>query len=204
MVAFGGLMTKGVPRTAQEVDSRRRAIFAAAAELFLAKGFQATPMREIAAAAGIGKSTLYDYFPTKDDILLFVVETASDDVTRQAQAVAALPLPPGERLRQIMRLEMDYWQANRRLLARLGGEVQSLGPSGQARIGQLRYAYQDLVRAVVQEGIDAGCFRPVDALLAARLLINSLISVLYTSRPTGSNEDMLEQTLTIFLGGLEL
>lgn len=196
-------MPKGIPRTADEVDSRRRAIFDAAAQLFLDQGFLATSMREIAARAGMGKSTLYDYFPTKDDILLFVVETASNEVTQAAQAVAAAPAPPDERLRRILCLELAYWQANRPLLLRLGSEVQSLGPAGQRRIQELRYGYQDLVRGVVQEGIDGGCFRPVDPLLAARLLINSLVSVLYTSRPTGSDDEMLEQTLTIFLKGLE-
>ena len=197
-------MPKGVPLTAQDVDTRRRAIFDAAAHLFRQKGFAGTSMREIAAAAGMGKSTLYDYFPTKDDILLFMVTTTSGDVTRQAQAIAALPLPPDVRLRRIIAMELDYLQANRNLLADLGSEVQSLGPAAQQRTQELRYAYQDTVRAVVQEGIDRGCFRPVDALLAARLLINSLLSVLYTSRPTGSHDEMLEQTLAIFLEGLKL
>jgi AcrR family transcriptional regulator len=196
-------MPKGTPLTPQDVDSRRRAIFEAAAQLFLAKGFAGSSMREIAAAAGVGKSTLYDYYQTKDDILLFVVETTSGEVTQEAQAIAALPLPPDERLRRIIAMELDYLQANRNLLGRLGSDVQSLGPAGQARLQALRYAYQDTVRRVVQEGIDSGCFRPVDALLAARLLINSLLSVLYTSRPTGSNDEMLEQTLTILLEGLK-
>jgi hypothetical protein len=35
-----------------------------------------------------------------------------------------------------------------------------------------------------------------------RLLINSLLSVLYTTRPTDSAETMLDETLEIFLHGL--
>ena len=82
--------------------------------------------------------------------------------------------------------------------------MQSLGPAGQRRLQEVRYADQDIVRAVIQEGIDGGCFRPLEPLPAARLLINSLVSVLYTSRPMGTNEEMLEQTLTIFLEGIKL
>jgi hypothetical protein len=43
----------------------------------------------------------------------------------------------------------------------------------------------------------------VNALLAARLFINSLVSVLYTTRPTGSAEEMLNETVEIFLNGLK-
>ena len=38
-----------------------------AADLILVKGFRETSVSQIAKAAGIGKSTLYDYFSTKDD-----------------------------------------------------------------------------------------------------------------------------------------
>ena len=49
--------------------------------LFLEKGFQETSMQEIAVASGMGKSTLYDYFKTKDEILLSVVEDGIYDLT---------------------------------------------------------------------------------------------------------------------------
>lgn len=48
----------------------RRAIEAAAVQLFSRKGFDATSMEEIAALAGVGKATIYGYFSTKDDIFL--------------------------------------------------------------------------------------------------------------------------------------
>ncbi len=48
----------------------RQAIEAAAIELFSRKGFDATSMDDIASAAGVGKATIYGYFPAKDDIFL--------------------------------------------------------------------------------------------------------------------------------------
>ncbi len=197
-------MPKGRPLTQQELHSRRAAIVDAATDLFLQKGFGDTSMASIAAAAGMGKSSLYDYFRTKDDILLFLVEEGSRHVTEGARAIAALPLPPDERLRRILRMELDYLAANVSLHLRLSAELQGTRPGNQRRIQELRYVYQDSVAAVIQEGIDMGCFRPVDPLLAARLSINSLVSILYTSRPTGSHAGMLEQTLAILLEGLNL
>ncbi len=58
------------------------------------------------------------------------------------------------------------------------------------------------MQSIVQEGIEQGLFRQVDTLLTARLLLNSLPSILYTTRPTGSAEAMLAEAIGIFLRGL--
>lgn len=195
-------MPKGIRLTAAEQAGRRREIFAATVGLVLQKGFHETSMREIAAAAGLGKSTLYDYFQSKDDILTFVIEEATHEVAQRAQAIACLDLPPDERLRRIMQMHMAYMQANESLLLRLSAEVQRLGTESRRCIQQQRYAYQDLVASVIQEGIARGCFRRVTPLHAARLLVNSLLSVLYTSRPTGGAEEMLDEAVDIFLKGI--
>jgi AcrR family transcriptional regulator len=47
----------------------RRAIMQAAMTLFSEKGFDKTSIEELARTAGIGKGTVYGYFPTKSDIL---------------------------------------------------------------------------------------------------------------------------------------
>jgi AcrR family transcriptional regulator len=47
----------------------RLTILTVALEMFAAKGFQATTLAEIAERAGVAPSTLFGYFPSKDDIL---------------------------------------------------------------------------------------------------------------------------------------
>ena len=49
--------------------SSRQNVEAAAVELFLARGFEQTTVDDIAAAAGIGRSTFFRYFRTKADVL---------------------------------------------------------------------------------------------------------------------------------------
>jgi hypothetical protein len=40
--------------------------------------------------------------------------------------------------------------------------------------------------------------------LAARMLINTLAPVVYTSRPTGTMQEMMEEAMDIFLKGIEV
>lgn len=197
-------MPKGIPLTEEEQALRRREIFDAAVVLFMQKGFQETSMREIAEAAGMGKSSLYDYFKTKDEILIYVLEEQTVMLTENAQEIALLDISPEVRLQKIMKMHLDFMETNKRLFSLLAVEAQRLKLESQKRIQEKRYAYQDLVRSIIQEGISTGCFREVNALLAARLLINSLASVLYTTRPVGSAEEMLNEMLEIYLNGLKI
>jgi len=196
-------MPKGIPLTEQELASRRHEIFYKVVNVFVKKGFHETSMREIAEQAGIGKSTLYDYFPTKDDILLFFFEDQIRELTEAAQKIALQNLPADERLRQVMKVHLEFLQANKSLFMKLSLEAQRLKLESQKQIQQGRHAYQDLIRGLIKEGAREGAFREVDPLLAARMLINTLAPVVYTSRPTGTPQEMMEETMDIFLKGLQ-
>ena len=49
----------------------RSAIQEQALRLFLAKGYEATTVEEIAAAAGVSHMTFFRYFPTKEDVVMW-------------------------------------------------------------------------------------------------------------------------------------
>ena len=53
-------------------------IIKAARGLFMKYGYNKTTMEDIAKAAGKGKSTLYYYYPSKDDVMLEVLQSEAD------------------------------------------------------------------------------------------------------------------------------
>lgn len=55
----------------------RDEILAAARQLFLAQGFTAATMRQIADAVGITPAAIYNHFPSKDDLFTSVMEDAA-------------------------------------------------------------------------------------------------------------------------------
>jgi AcrR family transcriptional regulator len=196
-------MPRGVPLTDEEQLRRRKEIFHASVHLFLSKGFNETSMREIADAAGIGKSTLYDYFPSKDDILLSFVEDELQTLTDQMGDIGKQDTGAMQKLRKMMFAYMEYLATNEDFYTKLSSQVQRLAQESLERIQRKRHALQDLVRNVIGEGIQEGCFRPVDSLLATRVIITALTPAVYTTRPSGSRQQMMEEAFTLMLKGIE-
>ena len=196
-------MPKGIPLTEEELDRRRHEIFAKTVNLFIEKGFRETSMREIAEAAEMGKSSLYDYFKTKDEILLWAIEDEILDLTAAVQKIVAQPIPAIERLQQVMHRHLEYLLSSKEFYLKLSFEVQRLAMESQQRIQVKRHAYQDLIRQLIDEGIQEGAFRPIDSLLATRLLITALTPTVFTSRPTGTPQEMLYTAFDIIMKGIQ-
>ena len=160
-------------------------------------------MREIAETAGIGKSTLYDYFKTKDNILLWGVEDQLVDLTAEVQEIVKQPAPAVKRLRQAMKQHLEFLVSSKEFYLKLSFEVQRLNLESQKRIQIRRHAYQDLIRQLIDEGIAEGSFRKVDSLLVARTLITALTPTVFTSRPSGTPQEMLNTAFDIILKGIQ-
>ena len=79
--------------TAGDDDSaKRRQIVEGARAVFLAQGFDAASMNDIARAAGVSKGTLYVYFKHKEDLFEAIVEQECD-----AQAEGIFDFDPHDR-----------------------------------------------------------------------------------------------------------
>jgi AcrR family transcriptional regulator len=76
-----------MPRKAD--PNRRNAILDAAADVFARKGYAAARIIEVARAAGVGKGTIYEYFPSKEALFFAVFEammqTAGEEIAALAQ-----------------------------------------------------------------------------------------------------------------------
>lgn len=68
----------------QEDSAKRRQILEGARRAFLANGFDAASMNEIARAAGVSKGTLYVYFKSKEELFEAIVEA---QIREQAQQI---------------------------------------------------------------------------------------------------------------------
>ena len=149
-----------------QTEETRRKILVAAEAMFIEKGFFDTQMKDVAAAIGISRNSLYRYFHDKGDLGYAVlgmvyarIEPRLDRILRDTQAIAGLS--GRERLQQFLNtafLDRDlradltfmaefdsYFSGNRipvDFRSRAGG---ALPASGLSRIG-------DLVTAGIEDG----------------------------------------------------
>ena len=76
-------------RTRTAVADRRTAILDCAEQIFLDKGFQAASMAGIAAILGGSKGTLYNYFPSKEDLFIACVTRRCEILQDQVSSVVS-------------------------------------------------------------------------------------------------------------------
>ena len=82
------------PAEPREDSAKRRQIIEGRARVFLAQGFDAASMGEIARAAGVSKGTLYVYFKSKEELFEAIVE---EQCRAQAEQIFAFDRRPTSR-----------------------------------------------------------------------------------------------------------
>jgi AcrR family transcriptional regulator len=198
-------MPKGIPLTEEERQRTRRSVYQVAMKLFLKQGFHETSMRAVAEAAGMGKSTLYDYFPRKEEILLYFIEREMEVTHREARDIAAQQLSADEKLRRILHSLWSYLNENRAFAALTAREAGRLGPRAVQRMARRRMAYRGILEQVIREGIAEGDFRAVDPALAASALHSMMTQPFYdwlSRGEPGKAKANADSLVDLFLDGI--
>ena len=96
------------PRSAGFVDLREQ-MLAAAAQLFASQGYTATTMKQVAAACGVSKATLYHYVADKHDLLAQITGDHVARLERLVLDVRRQRLPPQPRLQALIERFMQAY-----------------------------------------------------------------------------------------------
>jgi len=88
-------------------DLKRRDIARAAMEVFSQRGFDNTSMSLVAAAAGIGKGTIYEYFDSKDEMIAAAILIWIEDLMEGAHSLSQQIEDPEQRLRTFVGVTME-------------------------------------------------------------------------------------------------
>jgi AcrR family transcriptional regulator len=99
------------PRKRLPIEERRVLIVEAAGRLFGERGYEATRLDDVAAAAGVTKPILYRHFDSKQALYLALLERHRDDLGSFAGAIPPQG-PPEERLRMVLELWFAYVEAH--------------------------------------------------------------------------------------------
>ncbi len=136
-------METSLSRRKEASELRRSAILRAARTVFAHQGYADTVVDDIAAQAGIGKGTLYLYFPSKEQIYLAaLLEDARtlDRLTREGMAAAATWQ---EKLRAYMDVKLQYFDAHQDFVRIYMTEFRSMCMQGKPLDSELHHLIQE-------------------------------------------------------------
>ena len=194
-------------RKQREKQERRRLILKAAMDLFLREGFDHVTMRHIAEAIDYSPAALYLSFNNKDEILFALRDAGFEELYRRERALAAVKHPL-ERLRRLGEVYVGFAIDNPEyydLMFLMHGPAKMIALQHRSDSGKAAY---DVLRANVQECIDAGCLRAADpdaATFALWSLVHGMACMIIRSRtmmtPHATVRAMVDGALD-FVGGL--
>lgn len=86
------------PLKERQREQREQLILQAAEELFLERGFHETSVDDIASRVGIAKGTVYLHFPSKEELVLVLIERNHTQFLATLDALLASSSSPREKL----------------------------------------------------------------------------------------------------------
>jgi AcrR family transcriptional regulator len=158
-------------------------------------------LADVAAEVGIGRTTLYEYFRDKDDLIASMVEERLPEVIERL-LVETAGGDLHQRLAALAVATVEFIVEDHVLGLILHRELPRLSPDAQHRI---RLAHQDLASEMVGiylDGVAAGVFRPMAPDIAGRLMNEVILGsakVLIGARDPASRLDEVTAAMTEFL-----
>jgi AcrR family transcriptional regulator len=186
--------------------TRRDELLNLAAAMIAERGLRATTVRDIADAAGILSGSLYHHFSSKEEMVDEVLRDFLDWLFERYQQIIDTEADPLARLKGLFLASFDAIEHRHAQVVIYQDEAKRL--SAQDRFGyvdernrQQRKMWID----VLQQGIEAGCFRPdLDVDLVYRFIRDTTWVSVRWYQPGGplTAEQVGRQYLAIVLGGI--
>jgi AcrR family transcriptional regulator len=195
----------GRPPDAELQERRRAEILDAATAVFSKHGFAATDVQEIADKTGVGKGTIYRYFPSKEELFLAAVDHGMRSLKQAIHAAAIEAEHPLERIARGFRGYLTFFDDNPEIVELLIHERAHFRDRKQPTYFVHREANLGPWRKLFRELIDAGVVRdqPVEQII--EVISNLLYGTMFTNYFTGRKSTLASQCesiLNVFFHGI--
>lgn len=161
--------------------SSRDKILDVAEALFARRGYAGVGLREVAATAGLGKSSLFHHFRGKAELYGEVQARVLEGFAEALGAALEAPAPPPARLERVIEVMVDRFSEHpttARLLLRGLFDDDALDDGELMAVQRADAVLGEIIRrvtALLEEGIAAGDFRPVSIPDTVQSLIGTVV-----------------------------
>jgi AcrR family transcriptional regulator len=171
-------------RKQEAAAQRRYAILEAARTVFARQGYANTGVEDIAEQAGIGKGTLYLYFPSKEQIYLAALLEEARRLDAESRAAMAAADTWQEKLRAFVEVRLRYFDEHQDFMRIYMTEFRSmclLGKPVHAELYRLTEQCEAQLAQMFASAAGRGEIREIDPELAA-LTVSDMIRGLMERR----------------------
>ncbi|HIE51190.1 MAG TPA: TetR/AcrR family transcriptional regulator [Armatimonadetes bacterium] len=172
-------------------ESHKAEILEAALRLFVDKGVKAATTREIAAQAGVSEGAIYRHFASKGELAHVLFTSCAEQLLAWLRQGVKEAVHPPDQLLAAVRAFFAF--AHRKPLAY--AYLMETHQREFERLPKGREKPKDVFVDIIRRGIAQGYFRPLDANLAAALVIGMAIRTIFFLKQ-GLIEQPPEQVLT--------
>jgi len=157
-------------RRERRVAARKAQILDAAAKVFSEKGFHRATTREIAEAADVSEGTIYNYFGSKDDLLISIVVRPGESQVPTEMFEQGLFGDAREFFVATFRRRHAFVRQNKAMLQAILSEILTNQEIRGRYNQQIVEPFLSLFEQHIQARIEQGQMRSVDVPLAIRYL----------------------------------
>jgi TetR/AcrR family fatty acid metabolism transcriptional regulator len=186
-------------RTKTPVQAEK--ILTVAARFFASHRFHEARMDDIAAAAGVGKGTLYRYFKDKEELYLALLDRAAEQLPRRLNEAEDPALGPRQRLEAMVGALFTYFDEQPHLFDLIQHAEVTGAMDRDLSWHNTRQNTLDRFEAVLSEGEQAGLFQVPDLRVAVLLLLGGIRSVLRFG-DKAQPADLARRLTDIFVRGI--
>ncbi|AIY03104.1 hypothetical protein ART_3505 [Arthrobacter sp. PAMC 25486] len=129
-----------------------QAIREEAAKLFFERGYDATSLRQVAAAVGLKVGSLYNHIESKEHLLLQIMGGIIDDLLVLQQEALAGPGDPIEKLRRVLDCHIRFHAERAQEVFIGNAELRSLPSDAREVVIEKRREYEHIIQSLIVEG----------------------------------------------------
>ncbi|GAB3848401.1 TetR/AcrR family transcriptional regulator [Hymenobacter terrigena] len=184
--------------------NKRQIILDEAAKLFKLKGFGGTSMRDLAGEVGMEAASMYNHIKSKDEILEHLCFHVSNTYIAQLAEVERMPGSNGDKLKELLRRHINLMLEDGAAVSVANNDWKYLTDNKLEQFKAARKQYEKGFAALIENGIAAGEFRPVNASVALFTILSAVRWVELWYRPGRgvTAQELEEDIMAILLNGL--
>lgn len=184
--------------------NKRQLILDEAAKLFKLKGFGGTSMRDLAGEVGMEAASMYNHIKSKDEILEHLCFHVSNTYITQLAEVEHMAGTNGDKLKALLRRHINLMLEDGAAVSVANNDWKYLTDGKLEQFKAARKQYEKGFAALIENGIAAGEFQPVNASVALFTILSAVRWVELWYRPGRgvTAQELEEDIMTILLNGL--